>query len=126
MIQVAKAPNGTFSYVARDPKGQIVILGDDCESVDVVRDFFSDLIACATDKKPSRLDVHIEMVELIEGADTPRKMPIAGIGGLADMLNATASVETEFSPKESQTVARTVKSNTASTNTKTPKGKKKS
>lgn len=124
MIEVAKAPDGTYSYVARDPKGEIIILGDGCESVDVVRDFFSDLIACATDKKPSRLDVHIKVVSEIPIPGDKVKMNVEGIGGLADMMLSADGKgkgaidlaekvvpEAEFKAGETQTVAKKVKSN---------------
>lgn len=124
MIEVAKAPDGTYSYVARDPKGEIIILGDGCETVDVVRDFFSDLVACATDKKPSRLDVHVKVVSEIPIPGDKIKMNVEGIGGLQEMMAAADSkgkgvidlaekvaVETEFQPGETQTVAKKVKSN---------------
>jgi hypothetical protein len=124
MIEVAKALDGTYSYVARDPKGEIIILGDGCETVDVVRDFFSDLIACATDKKPSRLDVHIKIVSEIPIPGDKVKMNVEGIGGLRDMMLTADGKgegaidlvekvvpESEFQAGEPQTVAKKVKSN---------------
>jgi len=125
MIEVAKAPDGTYSYVARDPKGEIIVLGDGCESVDVVRDFFSDLVACATDTKPSRLDVHIKIISEIPIPGDRVKINVEGIGGLQEMMAAvdekridtTDSVnkktvsESEFQAGEPQTVAKKVKSN---------------
>jgi hypothetical protein len=124
MIEVAKASDGTYSYVARDPKGEIIILGDGCETVDVVRDFFSDLVACATDTKPSRLDVHIKVVSEIPIPGDKVKINVEGIGGLGDMMltadgKGKGAIDlaekmvpkTEFQAGEPQTVAKKVKSN---------------
>jgi hypothetical protein len=121
MIQVAKALDGTFSYVARDPKGDIILLGDQCENVDVVRDFFADLIAAAIDKPAVRQDVHIEVVDEIIDPTQSIKVPISGLGDLvsamakgtdpgAEQLVEKVVPEAEFAPGEKQTVAKAVKS----------------
>ena len=74
MIQAAKAPDGTYSYVVKMPDGEIVIGGDGCESLDEVQKFFSDIVAIATDAPCDPSMVHVEVVNQVDlpAEDDPR------------------------------------------------------
>ena len=66
MIKVAQAPDGTFSYVAKMPDGEIVLGGDSCDSIEEIQKFFADLVSCATDDPCTIEMVHVELVKDVE------------------------------------------------------------
>ena len=86
MIQAAKAPDGTYSYVVKMPDGEIVIGGDGCESLDEIQKFFSDIVAIATDAPCDPSMVHVEVINQVDDPRvTTRPEAVYPIGG-TDMM----------------------------------------
>lgn len=92
MIQAAKAPDGTYSYVVKMTDGEIVIGGDGCESLDEVQKFFADIVAIATDTACDPSMIHVEVVNQIDlpeseepPAVTTRPEAVYPLGG-TDMM----------------------------------------
>jgi len=78
MIHAAKAPDGTYSYVAKMPDGEIVLGGDGCESLDEIQKFFADVATIATDSPCDPSMVHVEVIPSIEFAEKdPEKIVMA-------------------------------------------------
>jgi len=71
MIQAAKAPDGTFSYVVKMADGEVVLGGDGCESLEEIQKFFADITAIATDTPCDPSMVHIEIVGNIDLPESP-------------------------------------------------------
>lgn len=66
MIQAAKAPDGTYSYVVKMPDGEIVLGGDGCEGLEEIQTFFADIVAIATDTPCDNSMIHIGVVGNIQ------------------------------------------------------------
>jgi len=66
MILASKAPDGTYSYVAKMPNGEIVLGGDGCDGIEEIQNFFADLASIATDTPCDYCMIHVKLVDNID------------------------------------------------------------